>query len=64
MFYNILQAHAPCTVVEGLVQKYMCHSLLMKLEYLHQVAKHNVPLPSQSQGNAHVVRIHCIIIAL
>jgi len=36
----------------------------MKLEYLWQVGKHNVPLPPQSQGNAHVVRIHRIIIAL
>ena len=42
----------------------MCYSLIMKLEYLQQVAKHNVSLPPQSQGNAHVVRIHCIIIAL
>ena len=49
-----------------LYDKYKCamHSLIMKLEYLQQVSKHNVPLPSQSQGDAHVVRIHCIIIAL
>ena len=36
----------------------------MELEYLRQVSKDDVPLPPQSQGNAHVVRIHRIIVAL
>ena len=54
------------SVYHWMYDKYKCamHSPIMKLEYLQQVAKHDVPLPPQSQGNAHVVWIHCIIIAL
>ena len=40
------------------------NSLIMELEYLRQVAKHDVPLPSQPQGNAQIIGIHLVIVAL
>jgi len=40
------------------------HSLIMELEYIQQVAEHNAPLPSQSQGNTQVFGVHLVIVAL
>lgn len=40
------------------------HSLIMELEYIQQVAEHDVPLPSQSQGNTQVFGVHLVVVAL